>query len=264
MSAIFLSDVHLQDGDGLKTRLVLRFLEEVAARHDRIYLLGDLFDVWPGTTRYLRQRFQPVVDVFRELVRTGHEVHYVEGNHDFRLGAFFRDDLGVAVHPDGLVATFGGKRTYLAHGDLGNPDDKRYARLRRVLRSDVLHGVLALVPDRVTYEMGATWSRWSRAAERRRSDPEGHRANVRAVYRRTAERLFEDGYDMVVFGHTHLPDDHRVVMNGRECRYVNLGDWVKHFTYLEFDGTDFYTRSHAVKDDVRTLANTAFSGRPRG
>lgn len=264
MSAIFLSDVHLHDGESLKTRLVLRFLEEVAARHERIYLLGDLFDVWPGTTKYLQKRFSPVLDALRQLVRTGHEVHYVEGNHDFRLGGFFRDEVGIQVHPDGLEQTFGSRRAYLAHGDLGNPDDKSYARLRRVLRSNALHGVLGLIPDRLTYELGATWSRWSRAAENRRPQTSSRHEFVRGIYRRTAERIFEDGFDIVIFGHTHLPDDHRVVVDGRPCRYVNLGDWVKHFTYLEFDGTDFYTKSHAVKDDVRTLVNTATSGRPRG
>lgn len=253
MSAIFLSDVHLHDGHSLKTRIVLRFLSEVAARHDQVFVLGDLFDVWPGTTGYLKKHYASVLEVFRELVRTGHEVHYVEGNHDFRLGAFFRDELGIQVHPDGLVHTFGDRRAYLAHGDLGNPDDHSYARLRRVLRSNLLHGALGLVPARVTYALGATWSKMSRAAETRREQTEARHTDIRNIYRATAERLFADGYDLVVFGHTHLPDDHRVVVDGRPCRYVNLGDWVRHFTYLEFDGTDFYTRAHAVKDDVRTL-----------
>jgi UDP-2,3-diacylglucosamine hydrolase len=253
MTAIFLSDVHLHDGQGLKTQLVLRFLREVAARHEHIYVLGDLFDVWPGTTRYLKERFRPVVDVFRGLVRDGHVVHYVEGNHDFCLGEFFRDELGVHVHPDGLEQRFGDKRAYLAHGDLGNPDAQNYARLRRVLRSDWLHGALRILPDRLTYELGATWSRWSRAAETRRPQTNERHARVRDIYRRTAERLFGQGYDVVVFGHTHLPDDYRVVVDGRPCRYVNLGDWVRHFTYLEFDGSDFYTKSHAVKDDARML-----------
>ncbi len=260
MSAIFLSDVHLHDGDSLKTRLVLRFLEEVAAQHQSIYILGDLFDVWPGTTDYLRKHYRPVVDVFRELVRTGHELHYVEGNHDFRLGKFFEEELGIRVHGDGFEQNFGGKRTYLAHGDLGNPDDHHYARLRRILRSEWLHGILGLVPARLTYEMGALWSRWSRKAQQRKPNREERDARVREIYRNTAERIFRDGYDMVIFGHTHLPDDHRVVLDGRPCRYVNLGDWVKHFTYLEFDGTDFYTRSHAVKDDAKALVGRTPTG----
>jgi UDP-2,3-diacylglucosamine hydrolase len=260
MSAIFFSDVHLHDGDSLKTRLVMRFLEEVAARHERIFVLGDLFDVWPGTTRYLKQRFRPVLDTFRALVKTGHDVNYVEGNHDFRLGEFFQKELGVRVHPDGLEERFGDRRAFLAHGDLGNPDDRHYPRLRRVLRSDVLHGTMRLVPDRLTYEMGAMWSRWSRAAQERRPWTESRKEQIRSIYRRSAEESFRRGFDLVFYGHTHLPDDHRATVDGRECRYVNLGDWVRHFTYLEFDGTDFYTKVHPVKDDARTLSQRPSRG----
>ena len=49
-------------------------------------------------------------------------------------------------------------------------------------------------------------------------------------------------------GHTHIPDDYSVEVDGRQCRYINTGDWVRHFTYLEFDGSQFYTRTHPVKD----------------
>jgi UDP-2,3-diacylglucosamine pyrophosphatase LpxH len=39
-----------------------------------------------------------VLDTLRGLVRDGHQVHYLEGNHDFKLGEFFTDTLGIKVY----------------------------------------------------------------------------------------------------------------------------------------------------------------------
>ena len=86
MTAIFLSDVHLRDSVGVKSKLVIRFLQEVASTFEHIYILGDLFDIWPGTNAHLVQTFRPVIQVLKGLVEDGHQIHYIEGNHDFRLG----------------------------------------------------------------------------------------------------------------------------------------------------------------------------------
>src|SRR3954463_8803948 len=105
MNAIFLSDVHLRDSGSVKSKLVVRFLQEIASRFENIYILGDLFDVWPGTNAYLVRAFRPVIQALKHLVDDGHRVHYIEGNHDFFLGKYFSDSLGIEVYTDHLVET---------------------------------------------------------------------------------------------------------------------------------------------------------------
>lgn len=247
MSAIFLSDVHLRDATSVKTQLVLRFLSEKAANYHQIFILGDLFDVWPGTNSFLIDRFRPVTDRLHALVKEGHEVHYVEGNHDFRLGRYFSEHLGIHTHPDEFITEMGGKKLYLAHGDLGNPKDIGYRILRSVLRQDLLHLAMKAVPGKFIFDVGMKSSMTSRAYQDGRFS-ESTASRIRQTYRQTAEKLFRSGFDMVVMGHTHLPDDVSTIVNERSCRYINTGDWVRHFSYLEFDGQQFYTRSHPVKD----------------
>jgi UDP-2,3-diacylglucosamine hydrolase len=48
------------------------------------------------------------------------------------------------------------------------------------------------------------------------------------------EILAKEHFDYLIFGHRHLPLD--VSINN--SRYINLGDWVKYFTYAVFDGQD--------------------------
>ncbi len=247
MDAIFLSDVHLRDVESVKTKLVMRFLQEVASRHERIYILGDLFDVWPGTTPYLIQRFQPVLQIFRRLVQEGHTLSYVEGNHDFKLGEYFSNDLGIRVYPDELVEDFAGKKVLMTHGDLGNPKQLGYRVLRKLLRSPLVQTTARLVPSPLVYEIGRRTSQASRDYNQRTPEQD---IFVRDMFREAACRYFDRGHDVVIMGHTHIPDDYSIQRSGRPCRYFNTGDWVRNFSYLVFDGADFYTKSHPVSEHL--------------
>lgn len=245
MTAIFLSDVHLRDATSVKSRLFIRFLQEKASQFEKIYVLGDLFDVWPGTSEYLIQRFGLILDEFKKLVLDGHQVHYVEGNHDFRLGSFFTEEIGIHVYTESHTEIMNGKRVYMAHGDLGNPKELGYRCLRYLLRHDMVHTAVRAIPQNWIYQFGektSTLSQKSNKNKHRRSQ-----AQIRQIYRKTAEDIFAKGYDLVLMGHTHLPDDISTFVGNRPCRYINTGDWVTHFTYIEFDGTQFYTKMHPLK-----------------
>lgn len=244
MKAIFLSDVHLRDAGSVKSKLVVRFLQEVASTYDDIYILGDLFDVWLGTSAYLVRHFRPVVQALKQLVEDGHRVHYLEGNHDFHLGEYFSSSLGIRVYTDEIVEQWNGKRIYMAHGDLGNPRDLGYRVLRKILRNDLFHFGMKVLPQDMLFRVGLRSSELSRGYQKKVARNE---AKIRQVYRESAQAIFRRGFDVVLMGHTHLPDDYTVTVDGRECRYINTGDWVRHFTYLEFDGSHFYTKTHPVK-----------------
>ena len=49
------------------------------------------------------------------------------------------------------------------------------------------------------------------------------------------ETLQKEHFDYFIFGHRHFPLDYKLT---ETSRYINLGDWIKTFTYATFDGTD--------------------------
>ena len=241
MKAVFISDIHLQDADGPKTQAVMTFLREKAKECSSIFILGDLFDVWPGTTDYLISRFQPVFGVMRGLVDQGCQLHYVEGNHDFRLGEYFTSQLGIKVYTDSLETCWNDRRIFMAHGDLGNPKEKSYRILRTILRSPLLHFLIKPIPGKWIFHLGEKTSKASRGYQKQCPEKD---SQVRSIYRATAKGLFEKGYDVVIMGHTHIPDNFTERVGNRDCQYFNTGDWIRNFTYLEFDGAQFYTKKH--------------------
>ncbi len=49
-----------------------------------------------------------------------------------------------------------------------------------------------------------------------------------------AKRKLESShFDYFIFGHRHLPLE---IPLGKNSTYINLGDWISHFTFAEFDG----------------------------
>ena len=47
-------------------------------------------------------------------------------------------------------------------------------------------------------------------------------------------KLQEKHHDYFIFGHRHIPMQINLNMNSK---YINLGDWISHFTYATFDGS---------------------------
>lgn len=80
--------------------------------------------------------------------------------------------------------------------------------------------------------MGEFWSRKSRKSTHTEKEKFlGEENEWLVIYAR--EQLKLKHFDFFIFGHRHLPLDLKVA---EKSRYINLGDWISHFTYAEFDG----------------------------
>jgi len=58
--------------------------------------------------------------------------------------------------------------------------------------------------------------------------------------------LQQKKFDFFVFGHRHLPIDYRL---NSTSRYINLGDWIRYFTYAVFDGDKLELKSYKGMDE---------------
>ncbi|MFQ5508647.1 MAG: UDP-2,3-diacylglucosamine diphosphatase [Leptospirillia bacterium] len=232
--AIFLSDCHLAEPSDDNYRRMLSFLDGVGPLSD-LFILGDFFDCWMGFSN-APERYLPLTDRISSLVRGGTRLHYVEGNHDIDVAPFFAKKLGATVYPECGEVNLGGKRLYLAHGDLSDPSDTGYLRLRRLLRSPPLRLLSHILPGSAVLALWAPFI--GGKAERIYAN-----SRLPGLMRDLARQKWAAGYDGVVMGHCHHPEflEGEGADDGRF--YANLGDWVRHFTYLEFDGDGFRLRT---------------------
>lgn len=226
----FLSDVHLGAALVPDPRLqqdhLISLLQRVAADGRTLVLAGDIFDFWYEWAHVIPKQPFDVLWRLRNLTAAGVAVHYLAGNHDFRLHGFLERTMGMQVHADALTAGINGQTVHIFHGDGVLPRDRGYRLLKRVLRSPVAQRLFLWLHPDLGMGLARSTSKTSRAMDHSGSEDDEH-------YLTYAQARFAEGCDGVVMGHTHRPVEHT---EGHRV-YVNLGDWITHFTYGLHDGT---------------------------
>jgi UDP-2,3-diacylglucosamine hydrolase len=213
----FISDAHIGGGSSDAERRLLRFLESIRGRADSLYVLGDLFEFWLEYTRAIPKRGFKVLAGLAELHRTGTNIGYLKGNHDFWFKDFWQRELN-ANTGDELEVNLDGRRVYLSHGDaLDREPVPRF--FRALMRSRVNGALYSLLHPDLGIGLAQRIARGSRVASAKPS--------LIADMAEFARLKLESGFDVVIMGHSHVPEE-RSFGDGA---YLNVGDWITHFTY---------------------------------
>jgi UDP-2,3-diacylglucosamine hydrolase len=228
----FFSDVHLgmhnDRSERHRENKLLKFLDHVGLDGERLFILGDLFDFWFEYRSVIPRGYMRILSALEQLNELGKELHYIAGNHDFWMRDFLTRELKIQVHFEPLEYTIAGKQFYLNHGDGLAKDDTGYRLLKRVFRNRFNIFMYSLIhPD-----LGIPLAKWVSHISRSHTAQEGVPDD--SDYQAVAMKKFQEGFDVVMFGHLHYPIHQ---MYG-EKNYINLGDWIDYFTYAVFDGRD--------------------------
>lgn len=228
----FISDVHLGARPDFeeKERIskFLHFLREIENKADKLFIVGDLFDFWFEYKYVIPKRYFSTLYQLKRLREKNIEIHYLTGNHDFWLGEFFSKEIGIITHENDWSGEIEGKKFYLYHGDGVAKNDSGYRFLRKVLRNRFnLKLYRWLHPD-----MGIPFARFVSGSSRLYTN------NIdlkdKDDYVEFAKTKLNSGFDYVLMGHRHNP----LEINENGKKYINLGDWLVHFSYAEFDGNE--------------------------
>jgi UDP-2,3-diacylglucosamine hydrolase len=214
--ALFISDLHLQASHPRTAEAFFRFLAERAARAERLYLLGDIFEYWAGDDDLDDPFNRGVVDALRRVSDGGTAVYWLGGNRDFLVGAGFADAAGLTLLPEPHVATIGTHHIVLVHGDAQCTDDVKYMAFRAQVRDPAWQRQFLAMPLAQRKAIIAGLREGSRAAHGEKS------YEIMDVTPAAVAALHADsGSDVIIHGHTHRPALHEA--DGKR-RYV-LPDW---------------------------------------
>lgn len=232
----FASDFHLgipnPQSSLLREKKLVQWLDEIAVDAAEIFLVGDLFDFWFEYKHAVPKGFTRFLGALSRLTDSGIPVHIFTGNHDMWIFDYLPKETGVKVHRAPIERMWNGQRFYIGHGDGLGPGDHGYKFIKRVFESKVCQWLFARLHPNFGIGLANFWSRTSRKASVEKDRIFlGEDNEWLVIY--CKELLLREHYDYFIFGHRHLPLDIQLTATSR---YVNLGDWIQHYTYAWFDG----------------------------
>ena len=219
----FISDIHLGSQDILKEvqkeNFFLEFLETMPQKGDTLFILGDLFDFWFEYKHVIPKGYLSILSALHDITKNGTTVHYVCGNHDFWVGKYFEDELGIQVHRDPFIYPFQNKKYYISHGDGLAKMDSGYRFLKRILRNPVNIFLYRLIHPDLGIPFAKYCSHFSRTYKSIKDNDQ--------EYIDFAEEKSKEDIQGIILGHTHRPlEIHKPLFS-----LLNVGDWMNHFSY---------------------------------
>ena len=229
----FVSDLHLGAGtpseEERKKEKFIQFLQLVRQNGKALYIVGDLFDFWFEYKNAIPKTEVEILTALKNLSLMNLPVVYLAGNHDFWQRDFFPKYLGVKVEKGDLVLKQDGKNIFITHGDGKARSDWGYRLIKALFRHPVNVWLYRQLPVDVAFPLARLVS----GSSRRFSESKGK--EQLAEYEEFARHQFAEGFDAVVFAHSHVPE--LKVIEGKTL--VNIGDFMTNFTYGVLRGREF-------------------------
>jgi len=226
---LFASDTHLSAHRPAAVAAFVEFLAGPVRRADRLYLLGDVFDLWLGDDDD-RAPHPEVEAALADAVSAGVPVDLMRGNHDFLLGDAFAERTGCRLIDEPHVIDAMDERTILLHGDTLCTRDVEYQAFRGHARDPANQRAFLARPME---------ERAQEAAKIRATSDSRTRLKTEDIMDVTddevARVLSECGATRMIHGHTHRPGVHEIDLEAGPATRIVLGDWYDRGTVLLWD-----------------------------
>jgi UDP-2,3-diacylglucosamine hydrolase len=239
----FLSDFHLGTPTSSasldREKHIVRFLESIRTDAAEIFIVGDLFDFWYEYRTVVPRGYVRILGQLASMTDAGIPIHFFVGNHDMWMDDYFQKELNIPVYFEPQTFERNGKKFLVGHGDGLGPGDHRYKFLKKIFRNPFCRWLFGVLPPAAGIGLANYFSRKSRLATSQQEETfHGEQGEWLISY--CKKRLEKEYFDYLVFGHRHLPIDF-TFPNG--SRYINLGDWIRYFTFARFNGQDLVLKS---------------------
>ncbi len=232
----FASDFHLgvpdRESSIQREEAIVRWLDQISADANHLFLLGDIFDFWFEYRDVVPKGYFTFFSKLLEIKKKGIKIYFFTGNHDMWVGRYLVDEIGMEVFRSQQVFVINGKRCVIGHGDGLDPHDRGYLLIKRIFAfrpNILLYGAL---PPRWAFGIARFCSHSSR---KKTQQQEFHRFDEDIMVKYIREYLRHEKADFFIYGHRHLP----LQIPVESATYFNTGDWLSHNSYLRISPDSF-------------------------
>lgn len=194
---LIIADAHVGTVSGDAAAMISLLDEAAAAGIAEVIFLGDTFQYLIGMSKFWTQSVVAVLACWDRIRAGGMTVRLIEGNRDF-----FLDEADLAAHIDEAAHvidfTAGDTAFRLVHGDKVNGRDFQYLFWSKLSKCSLARVWARWLPQSLAVRIVRSME--ARLAETNRKF---RYSKPVAALRAAAERAFDGGVDVLLFGHFH-------------------------------------------------------------
>lgn len=230
VKVVVISDVHL-GFLGSKAKELNQYLKSIEP--EILIINGDFIDIWQFRTYFFPKSHSKVLQRIFKFISQGVQVYYLTGNHDEMLRRYSGLGLGNLHLEDKLILELDGKKHWFFHGDIFDVSMRGSRWLAKlgntgyellILTNKFVNGI------RFLFDKGQI--------NFTKSIKDATKKGVKKIgnYELSAADIaIDNGYDVVINGHIHLPEIKEITTSRGSVLYMNSGDWVENMTALEYN-----------------------------
>jgi UDP-2,3-diacylglucosamine hydrolase len=231
----FASDFHLGapnfEKSLIREKIICTWLESIQDSCEELYLLGDIFDFWYEYKHAVPKGFVRLLGKLAAFSDQGIPVYLFTGNHDMWAFDYLEKEIGIIIIRKPISKMLKNKQFHIGHGDGLGPGDYKYKLLKKVFENKLCQSLFGLIHPSIGIGLADFLSKRSRA-KTGISDEKYLGDEKEWLISYCKEINLQRQHDFYVFGHRHLPIEYHF----NNSFYLNIGDWIKYFSYASFDG----------------------------
>ena len=228
---VILSDIHLATY-GCHAKELVAYLKSV--RPKLLILNGDIIDGWAFSKRYFPKSHMAVLTEFFKLMKKGTKIIYITGNHDEFLRKYSDLEMGNLFLTDKYLLDVDGKKHWIFHGDIFDHTTKGGAKLIAKI-GGIGYDWLIIVNRAINWGLKIFGKPKVSLSKKVKNSVKKAVKFIADFEEKAIELAIYNGYDYVICGHIHQPED-RIASNEKgKVRYLNSGDWIENLSWLEYN-----------------------------
>nr|WP_320118996.1 UDP-2,3-diacylglucosamine diphosphatase [uncultured Marinifilum sp.] len=230
VEVLVLSDIHLGT-KGCRAEELLKYLNSIQPK--KLILNGDIVDIWQFKKRYWPKSHMRIIKHFTSLLSKGIPIFYISGNHDELLRKFDGFTLGKLSIVNKLILNLNGKKAWVFHGDVFDIT-MQYAKWLTRLGS-IGYDLLIMINSVVNYFAKLMGREKVSLSKKIKNSVKSAVKYINDFEQIAAEIAIDKGYDFVLCGHIHHPEQKQISSKNGATTYLNSGDWVESLSSLEYN-----------------------------
>jgi len=254
MQVCILSDLHLGTF-GCHAEEISDYLRSI--NPEILVLNGDIIDIWQFKKSYFPPQHMQVIRDILKLNTQGTQVYYITGNHDEALRRYSGTQLGNIRLDDKLILELDGKKVWIFHGEVFDATTKGSARLLAQLGGKG-YDLLIWLNHNINLLLSLMGREKMSLSKKVKESVKKAVSWINNFEQTAAELAIEEGYDVVVCGHIHQPQQRIIKTEKGEVTYLNSGDWIENLTALEYNDGNWKIYEHPQQNRKKLQRSTEY------